>query len=50
MGRIGHAVARRAAGFSMRVLYHNRTRVAGDFASNIATWVSKDELLQSRIS
>jgi lactate dehydrogenase-like 2-hydroxyacid dehydrogenase len=45
MGRIGHAVARRAAGFSMRVLYHNRTRVAGDFASNIATWVSKDELL-----
>ncbi|HSR05897.1 MAG TPA: D-glycerate dehydrogenase [Bryobacteraceae bacterium] len=45
MGRIGQAVARRAAGFSMRVLYHNRTRVAGDFASNIATWVSKDELL-----
>jgi lactate dehydrogenase-like 2-hydroxyacid dehydrogenase len=45
MGRIGQAVARRAAGFSMRVLYHNRTRVAGDFASNIATWVSKEELL-----
>jgi lactate dehydrogenase-like 2-hydroxyacid dehydrogenase len=45
MGRIGQAVARRAAGFSMRVLYHNRTRAAGDFASNIATWVSKDELL-----
>ena len=41
MGRIGQAVARRAAGFSMRVLYHNRTRVAGDFA----TWVSKEELL-----
>jgi lactate dehydrogenase-like 2-hydroxyacid dehydrogenase len=45
MGRIGQAVARRAAGFSMRVVYHNRTRVAGDFVSNIATWVSKDELL-----
>jgi glyoxylate reductase len=28
MGRIGRAVARRAAGFSMRVLYHNRRRLA----------------------
>jgi len=26
MGRIGEAVARRAMGFDMRVLYHNRTR------------------------
>jgi lactate dehydrogenase-like 2-hydroxyacid dehydrogenase len=26
MGRIGSAVARRAAGFNMRILYHNRTR------------------------
>jgi glyoxylate reductase len=26
MGRIGEAVARRAAGFSMNVLYHNRSR------------------------
>ncbi|WP_088008642.1 2-hydroxyacid dehydrogenase [Indiicoccus explosivorum] len=26
MGRIGEAVARRAKGFGMRVLYHNRTR------------------------
>lgn len=26
MGRIGEAVARRAKGFDMRVLYHNRTR------------------------
>jgi lactate dehydrogenase-like 2-hydroxyacid dehydrogenase len=41
MGRIGQAVARRAAGFSMRILYHNRTRLASD----IGTWVSKDELL-----
>ena len=28
MGRIGQAIARRAKGFSMRVLYHNRTRVS----------------------
>ena len=27
MGRIGTAIARRAAGFAMRVLYHNRTRL-----------------------
>jgi len=27
MGRIGQAIARRAKGFSMRVLYHNRSRV-----------------------
>ncbi|MFA6311901.1 MAG: D-glycerate dehydrogenase [Sterolibacterium sp.] len=27
MGRIGQAVARRAAGFEMRVIYHNRTRL-----------------------
>jgi glyoxylate reductase len=26
LGRIGKAVARRAAGFSMRILYHSRTR------------------------
>src|SRR6185437_10590993 len=28
MGRIGQAVARRARGFDMKVLYHNRTRLA----------------------
>jgi gluconate 2-dehydrogenase len=28
MGRIGQAIARRAGGFEMRVLYHNRKRVA----------------------
>jgi glyoxylate/hydroxypyruvate/2-ketogluconate reductase len=27
MGRIGQGIARRAAGFDMRVLYHNRSRV-----------------------
>ena len=26
MGRIGEAVARRAKGFDMKVLYHNRSR------------------------
>ena len=30
MGRIGQAIARRAAGFEMKVLYHNRKRVAAD--------------------
>lgn len=28
MGRIGQAVAKRAAGFEMKILYHNRKRVA----------------------
>jgi len=28
LGRIGQAVARRARGFSMKVLYHNRTRLS----------------------
>ncbi|MHB9073970.1 MAG: 2-hydroxyacid dehydrogenase [Desulfobaccales bacterium] len=28
MGRIGQAVARRAAGFGMKIVYHNRTRLA----------------------
>lgn len=28
MGRIGQAVARRAAGFNMRVIYHSRTRLS----------------------
>lgn len=30
MGRIGRAIARRAAGFAMPVIYHNRTRLAPD--------------------
>ncbi|HKC78926.1 MAG TPA: NAD(P)-dependent oxidoreductase, partial [Nitrosopumilaceae archaeon] len=29
MGRIGKAVVRRAKGFEMNVLYHNRTRLSG---------------------
>jgi lactate dehydrogenase-like 2-hydroxyacid dehydrogenase len=47
MGRIGQAVARRAAGFSMRVLYHNRSRLAPELESQLhATWVAKEELLR----
>lgn len=46
MGRIGRAVARRAAGFSMRVLYHNRHRL--DAAQEAgASWVPFDELLRT---
>jgi len=47
MGRIGQAVARRAAGFSMRVLYHNRTRLTSEIENQLqATWVAKDDLLR----
>jgi len=46
MGRIGQVIARRAAGFEMRVIYHNRTRLAADIERRLhATYVSKDELL-----
>lgn len=43
MGRIGGAIARRAAGFSMRILYHNRTRVVEEHG---ARWVDKETLLR----
>jgi glyoxylate/hydroxypyruvate/2-ketogluconate reductase len=50
MGRIGSAVARRASGFDMRVIYHNRrppqgadARLADDLQ---ARWVERDELLR----
>lgn len=36
MGRIGSAVARRAAGFAMRVIYHNRSAAAASPAGSIA--------------
>jgi glyoxylate/hydroxypyruvate/2-ketogluconate reductase len=47
MGRIGQAVARRAAGFEMRVIYHNRNPLPDDLeqACN-AVWVSKETLLR----
>src|SRR5215212_2938176 len=47
MGRIGQAIARRAAGFDMRVLYHNRRRVAEEIERKVdASWVSMDDLLR----
>jgi len=46
MGRIGQAVVRRALGFDMRVLYHNRSRLPeGDEKRIGATWVERDRLL-----
>jgi lactate dehydrogenase-like 2-hydroxyacid dehydrogenase len=46
MGRIGQAIARRAGGFDMRVLYHNRGRIPeADEKRLNATWVDKDTLL-----
>lgn len=45
MGRIGQALARRAAGFSMRVIYHNRSRLPGDVEDAChAAYVSRDAL------
>ncbi|HUF80990.1 MAG TPA: D-glycerate dehydrogenase [Burkholderiales bacterium] len=47
MGRIGQAIARRAAGFEMKVLYHNRNRVDSDIEKKLsAIHVTKDELLK----
>jgi glyoxylate/hydroxypyruvate/2-ketogluconate reductase len=48
MGRIGRAVARRARGFDMRILYCNRTRAAQEVEHALgATAVGLDELLSS---
>jgi gluconate 2-dehydrogenase len=46
MGRIGQAIARRALGFDMRVLYYNRTRLPDADEKRLnATRVERDELL-----
>ena len=46
MGRIGQAIARRALGFDMRVLYHNRSRLPEDDERRLnAAWVERDTLL-----
>lgn len=46
MGRIGQAIARRASGFDMTVLYNNRTRLSeADEKRANATLVDRDELL-----
>jgi glyoxylate/hydroxypyruvate/2-ketogluconate reductase len=43
MGRIGGAIAKRAAGFDMQVIYHNRQRSQEEYG---ATWVERDTLLK----
>jgi len=46
MGRIGQAVARRARGFDMTVLYHNTRRLSAEVEKSChAAYVSLDELL-----
>ena len=46
MGRIGQAVARRATGFDMRILYHNRTPLPEAEEARLgAVWVERDRLL-----
>ena len=46
MGRIGQVIAKRATGFDMRVIYHNRKRLAPEIERRFnATWVTRDELL-----
>jgi glyoxylate reductase len=47
MGRIGKAVARRARGFDMPVLYHNRSRIESGEEDRLgARYAPLDELLQ----
>lgn len=47
MGRIGQAVAKRALGFDMRVLYNNRSRIPEAEEKRLnATWVERDDLLR----
>lgn len=46
MGRIGQGIARRAIGFGMRTLYHNRSRLPGDVERECrAQYASFDALL-----
>ncbi|MGG1551892.1 2-hydroxyacid dehydrogenase [Paenibacillus ferrarius] len=45
LGRIGQAIARRAAGFQMKVLYNNRTRISHEEQQGLE-YASLDTLLQ----
>jgi glyoxylate reductase len=47
MGRIGRQVAKRARGFDMTVLYHNRTRDDATEAAFGASYVTKEQLLRA---
>jgi glyoxylate reductase len=47
MGRIGQAVARRARGFGMRILYHSRHRLDAAIEAKLGVmWVALPRLLQ----
>lgn len=46
-GQIGQAVARRAAGFGVRLVYHSRTRKREAEAELGATWLPLADLLES---
>jgi len=47
MGRIGQAIARRACGFRMPVIYHNRSRLDGAVERDCgAEYVGRDDLLR----
>ena len=48
MGRIGQGIARRALGFGMKVIYHNRSRLSeSDENACAASYVSKEDLLRN---
>ncbi len=48
MGRIGQAIARRARGFGMRVVYHNRSQLQPQVEAEVgASYVGLDGLLAS---
>jgi len=48
MGRIGQAIARRGAGFRMRVIYHNRSRLDPAIEQECnASYVDREELLRT---
>ena len=48
MGRIGQGIAKRALGFGMKVIYHNRSHLSdADEKACSATYVSKEELLRT---
>ena len=48
MGRIGQGIAKRALGFGMKVIYHNRSHLSdADEKACGASYVSKEELLRT---
>lgn len=47
MGRIGEAIAKRATGFDMKILYHNRSRKKEAEVQLNANYVSFEELLET---